>query len=233
MDTIIWIQFIAVVAFAACFIHSWRTEGARAAQQWFLVGYLFALLFMALFTVIQQIAFNADMLVFGAAPSLTVMLYPAVFYLGYTIARHFVDATNLRAMAYLIFLITPWMLVPLDLIAISLHWWSFPTESVSFLGRLPFYIPFAWGMLGAAFFYMVGRIRQIRFRGNGQLFAMIIATPLLAAVLLLVVALLQVLVNFIGVLGGDILLDLLLALFLVLLPIALVLHFPRLVNRRA
>lgn len=232
MDTVFLIQFIAVALFAACFIHSWRTEGPRAAQQWFLVGYLFALLFMSLFIVIQQIAFHADMLVFGAAPSLTVMLYPAVFYLAYLIAKRFVAVTDLRGMTYLMFLLTPWFLVPLDVIAIYFHWWSFPTESVSFLNHVPFYIPLTWASLGAAFFYMIGRIRQIRFRGNGQLFAMIIATPLLAAVLLLVVALAQVLVNLLGAIGGDILLYALLAVFVILLPTALFLHFPPVMKRQ-
>lgn len=231
MDTIFLIQLAAVIAFAVCFIHSWRTEGPRSAQQWFLVGYLFALLFLSLFIVIRQIAFNADMVVFGAAPSLTVMLYPAAFYLAYAVAKRFVEPTNLRAMAYLVFLLTPWFLVPLDVIALSQHWWSFPTESVAMPDLLPFYIPFAWGVLGAAFFLLVGRIREIRFRGNGQLFAMIIGTPLLAAVMLLLVAVVQVIVNQLGAVGGDTLLYVLLALYVLLLPLALVFNIPHIGDR--
>ena len=80
-------------------------------------------------------AYNADMLVFGAVPSLTVMLYPAVFYVAYAIAKRFVDPTELRPMAYLIFLLVPWVTLPLDALAISQHWWSFPSESLRVFGR--------------------------------------------------------------------------------------------------
>ena len=87
MDSVFLVQVVAVALFAVTFIHSWRTEGQRAATQWFLIGYLFALVFVSLLVVIQQIAYNADMLIFGAVPSLTIMLLPAVFYIAYAIAR--------------------------------------------------------------------------------------------------------------------------------------------------
>lgn len=195
------IQLIALALFGACLYHSWTTEGRRAAQQWFLVGYLFALLLINLLVVTGQIAYNSAMLVIGAAPSLTIMLFPAVFYLAYTVAKAFVEATNLRAMGLMLFLLTAALLLPLDVTALNLGWWSFPTESSSFLNGIPFYLPLAWGSAGAAFYLMVGRIRKIRFRGNGQLFAMIIAVPLVAGLALALVALIQVVVNTLGVFG--------------------------------
>ncbi len=221
------IQVIALVLFAACLIHSWNTEGRRAAQQWFLTGYLFALLLINLLVVTGQIAYNSLMLVVGAAPSVGIMLYPAIFYLAYVIARTMVAETNLPAMAYVIFLLTPALMLPLDVTALSMGWWTFPSESYDFLNRVPFYLPFAWGIIAASFFWMVGRIRRIRFRGSGQLFAMIIATPVLAAVVILLVAVVQVLVDGIVAVGGELAPFGLLALLYIILPLALSLNLPR------
>ena len=242
MDTTFVIQLAAVVLFAACFVHSWRTEGQRLAQQWFLIGYIFSILLISLLVVVGergQIAYNPNMLVFGAAPSLTVMLFPALLYLAYAIAKRFVDADNLRGMAYMMFATLPWLLLPLDALALNAGWWFFPSESVSFLNGIPFYLPFAWGITGAAFYLMVGRLRRIRFRGNGQFFAMIIAAPLLAGITLVLIALVQVLIDFLANLGGVTILYVVLALLFLLLPLALFLNIPRLtkhngriVNRR-
>lgn len=233
MDFVWLIQSAAVFSFAVCLLYAWRTEGPRPAQQWFLIGYLFAVLIASLLVVIQQIAYNANMVVFGAAPSLTVMLFPALFYVAYLLAKRYVDPTNLRGMAYLMFLLTPWLFLPLDALAISQHWWSFPSESYSFLNGIPFYIPFAWGVTGAAFYLMIGRIRLIRFRGNGQFFAMIIATPLLAAINLLLIALVQVIVDTLAVFGGMATLYAALAVLFLLLPLALVLKVPKIADGKA
>lgn len=226
MDTSLIIQFVALLLFTACLAHSWRTEGQRAATQWFFIGYLFAILLITLLVVIQQIAYSETMIVFGAAPSLTVMLLPALLYIAYTIAGHFVDPTDLRAMTYLMFVITPWLLLPFDALAVSSGWWSFPSESYSFLNGVPFYIPFAWGAIGATFFWMMGRIRKIKFRGNGQFFAMIIATPLLAGIDLLVVGLIQVIVDTFAAIVGDSTLYLVLLILFLLLPLALFFNIP-------
>lgn len=233
MDTTFIIQFMAVLSFALCLLYAWRAEGPRPAQQWFLIGYLFAVLIASLLVVIQQIAYNANMVVFGAAPSLTVMLFPALFYVAYLLAKRCVDPANLRAMGYLMFLLTPWLFLPLDALAISQRWWSFPSGSLAFLNGIPFYIPFAWGVTGAAFYLMIGRIRLIRFRGNGQFFAMIIATPLLAAINLLLIALVQVLVDTLAVFGGVASLYAALAILFLLLPLALLLNIPKIADRKS
>ncbi len=224
MDTTFVIQLVAVVLFAACFVHSWRTEGQRLAQQWFLIGYIFSILLISLLVVVGergQIAYNPNMLVFGAAPSLTVMLFPALLYLAYLIAKRFVSADNLRGMTYLMFATMPWLMLPLDALALNAGWWFFPSESVSFLNGIPFYLPFAWGVTGAGFYFMVGRLRRIRFRGNGQFFAMIIAAPLLAGITLVLIALVQVIVDFLANLGGTTVLYVALGILFALLPLAL------------
>lgn len=232
MDTTFVVQIFAVLIFAASFVHAWRTEGQRAAQQWFFIGFLFAVLLVSLLVVIQQIAYNPNMLVFGAAPSLTVMLFPAVYYIAYVIAKRFVDPTNLRTMTYLMFLITPWLMLPLDALAINAGWWFFPSDSHSFLNGIPFYIPPAWGITAAAFFVMVGRIRKIRLRGNGQFFAMIIGVPLLAGVTILLIAIVQVIIDTLATVAGEAFLYAILAILFLSLPLALFMNIPRIAESR-
>jgi len=227
MDSTLFIQFVAVVLFGACLAHSWRTEGQRAAIQWFFIGYIFALLLISLLVVIGQMAFAPDMIVFGAAPSVTVMLFPAVFYIAYLVAKRYVEPTDLRAMGYLVFLTTPWLMLILDALALGSGWWSYPSESLSFLDGIPFYLPFAWGVAGAGFFLMVGRIRKIRFRGNGQFFALIIATPLLAGLTILLIALIQVLVDTIATIAGLAVMYALLTILFLGLPMAIFFNIPR------
>lgn len=220
-------QFLAVTLFAACLFHAWNTEGRRAAQQWFLIGYLFALVLVNLLVVIEQIAYNLALVVIGAAPSLVIMFYPALWYLAYSLAKFFADENDLRRMMYVMFLLTPALFLPLDAAALQLGWWAFPSGSYGFLNGVPFYAPFAWGAVAAMFMYMVGRIRRIRFRGSGQFFAMVIATPLVAALALVVIAVIQVIVNTIAVFGGGgLLYGMLIVLFLVL-PLGLVVRLPR------
>jgi len=228
MDTTFFIQLAAVVLFAACFIHSWRNEGQRSAQQWFLIGYIFAVVIISLLVVTEQIAYSPNLIVFGAAPSLVAMLFPAIFYIAYRIAKRFVDTTRLWASAYLVFILVPWFMLPLDALAISAGWWYFPTGSTSFLNGVPFYLPWAWGLVAATFGLMMGRIRKIRFRGNGQFFAMILAAPLIAALDWLLVGLIQFVFYFFASVGGITLEYIALAVLYLLLPLALLLNLPRL-----
>jgi hypothetical protein len=230
-DTTLAAQFLAVVLFAACLFHSWNTEGRRYAQQWFFIGYIFSLLLLSLLVVLQQLAFDEAFLSIGAAPSLAVMFYPAILYLAYTLAKIFADETDLRAMMYWMFLLTPALLLPLDATGVQLRWWTYPSESLDFLNGVPFYLPFAWGVMGAAFMYMMGRIRKIRFRGSGQLFAMMIAAPLLDGLMILLIALVQVVINALAVVGGTGLLYGALGVLFIALPLALALNIPRM--RRA
>lgn len=226
MDSFV-VQFLALVLFAACVFYSWNVEGRRMAQQWFLIGYIFALLLISLLVVISQIAYDPAMPVIGAAPSVTIMLFPAVWFLAYRIAGALVDPNNLRAMGYLVFLLTAALLLPIDATAVALGWWSFPSESYSFLDGVPFYLPLAWGVTGAAFYLLVGRVRRIRFRGSGQLFALVIGAPFLVGVTLILIALVQVVVAQVGGLGGAPALYALLGLVFGLLPLGLLWNRPR------
>ncbi len=222
-DTTLVAQFLAVALFGACFYHSWNVEGRRRAQQWFFIGYVFFLLLASLLVVIGQWSFYAGFLTLGAAPSVWVMIYPALFYLAYTIAKFFVNEENLRGMCYLMFLLVPALLLPVDATGLQMGWWTYPSESITFLNGVPFYLPLAWGIVGAAVMYMFGRIRKIRFRGSGQLFALMLAAPLLDGLSILLIALAQVTVDTLAAfLGEPVLYGLLIVLFAVL-PLALTL----------
>lgn len=231
-DTTLVAQFLAVALFAACFYHSWNVEGRRLAQQWFFIGYIFFLLLLSLLVVTGQIAFDAAFLTIGAAPSVWVMVYPALFYLAYTIAKFLADEQNLRAMCYLMFLLTPALLLPVDATGLRMGWWTYPSESIAFLNGVPFYLPFAWGVIGAAFMYMFGRIRKIHFRGSGQLFALMLAAPLLAGFSIFLIALVQVIVDTIAAFAGETWLYGLLLVLFGALPLGVALRSPRASNAK-
>jgi hypothetical protein len=226
-DTTLVAQFLAVALFVACFYHSWNTEGRRSAQQWFFIGYIFFLLLLSLLVVIGQVSFYPAFLTLGAAPSVWVMIYPALFYLAYTLAKFLADEHDLRGMSYLMFLLAPALLLPVDATGVQMGWWTYPSDSLAFLNGVPFYVPFAWGVIGAAFMYMFGRIRKIRFRGSGQLFALMLAAPLLDGLSIALIALVQVLVDALAAfLGVGVLYGLLIVLFVVL-PLALAFRLSR------
>lgn len=227
-DTTLVAQFLALVLFAACFYHSWNTEERRKSQQWFLIGYIFFLLLASLLVVTQQITFYSGFLTLGAAPSVWVMIYPALFYLAYTIAGFLADKDDLRAMCYLMFLLVPALVLPVDATGVQMGWWTYPSDSPEFLNGVPFYLPFAWGVVGAAFMYMMGRIRKIRFRGSGQLFALMLAAPLLDGLSILFIGIIQVAVDAINTLGGTPWLYGMLVVLFVVLPLALAFRIPRL-----
>lgn len=225
-DSTLIVQLMALVLFAACVFHSWVNEGHRAAEQWFIIGYLFALLFVNFLVTTGQVLYAPEMPVIGAAPSLTIMLLPGILYLAYLIARGVLDPENLRGMTYFMFLLTPVMMLPLDATALYFRWWSFPSDSLSFLNGVPFYLPFGWAVVGAGFYYVVGRIRKIRFRGSGQLFAMVLAVPLLALLAIVAIAVVQLLIDALAVVGGDTLLYAMLALLFLALPLAFAFNMP-------
>ena len=231
-DTTFIAQFLAVVAFAACVFHAWNAEGRRHTQQWFFISYIFFVLLVSLLVVSQQIIYNPAFLVLGAAPSLLIMMYPALLYLAFRTAKYFVAESDLRGMTLYVFLVTPALMLPLDVTAIQLRWWVYSSESFAFLNGVPFYLPFAWALTGGTFMYMMGRIRRIRFRGSGQLFAMMIAAPLLSGLMIVLIALTQVIVDLLFGLGGATLLYVLLGVVYLALPAFLILRAPRRVNSK-
>jgi hypothetical protein len=221
------IQLLAIVLFAACLFHSWQTEGKKYAQQWFAIGYLFALLYQVLLVQLGVVSYSDQILQFGSAPTLTSLLLPALFYIAYVVAGRMSPPNQARPMLYWIFLLTPALALPVDSTALSFDWWSFPSQSRTFLNGIPYFMPLSWGFTGALFYGFIRVVRRIRFRGNGQMFALILVTPLMAGLGILLVLLAQLVVDFLGLVQSDLLLDISMGVLLIALPIATAILLPR------
>jgi hypothetical protein len=221
------IQFLAIGLFATCLYHSWKAEGRKHAQQWFAVGYLFALLRELLLVQLRVISYSDRMLQFGGAPTLTSLLMPALFYLAYAVAGRLHPANPEPLTLYLMFLLTPVLALPVDATASSFDWWSFPSPSHLFLNGIPYFVPLAWGSSGALFYGFVRFVRRIPLRGNGQLFALILGAPLIAGLSVLLVLLAQFVVALLGSVQSDLMVNILLGALLLALPAAYLVGVPR------
>jgi hypothetical protein len=221
------IQVIAVALFFACLYHSWQTEGRNYAQQWFAAGYYFAVLREVLLVQLGAISYSDQMANFGGAPSLTSLLLPALFYIAYAVAQRLNPADEYRPMLLTMFLLTPALALPLDATALQFDWWSYPSGSLAFLDGVPYFVPIAWSITGALFYAFIRFVRRIRLRGSGQLFALILGAPLVAGVDVALIALLQVVVNLLALVPGNLLLNLAMALLFVLAPLGLLARRPR------
>ncbi len=221
------VQFLGLALFGMCLYHSWQTEGRRSAQQWFAAGYYFAILTQTLLVQLGAISYSNEMLMFGSVPALTVLIIPSLFYLAYAFSRFLSPLAGPRMLWLTIFLLTPALALPLDATALALDWWSFPSESRAFLNGVPYYLPLGWGVTGALFFAFIHFVRQIRLRGSGQLFALILGTPLVAGIDIALIALVQVVVGLLAFVPGNLLLDAVLVLLLGLMPLGFGIARPR------
>jgi hypothetical protein len=224
------IQIAAVALFAICLYHAWQFEGRKYAQQWFVTGYLFALIRENLLVSFNALTYSDQMLRLGSAPTLTTLLLPALFYIAYLLARRLVDTSDLRPIAYLMFLLAPALTLPIDATALQFGWWTFPSESLSFLNGIPYYVPFAWGASAALFYAFIWRVRKIRLRGSGQLFALITLSPLIAGINLLLIGMVQAIVFVFALAPQGVLLDGALVLVLIILPLAWLVRIPNFNN---
>jgi hypothetical protein len=220
------IQLLALALFAACLYHCWQSEGRRFAQQWFAVGYLFALLYQVVLVQFRVVSYSDRMLQFGSAPTLTSLLLPALFYISYVLAGRMNPGNQFRRNLLLIFLLTSALSLPIDATALAFDWWSFPSQSRAFLDGIPYFVPLSWGFTGALYFAFFYFVRRIRLRGNGQLYAFVLGAPLITGVALLLVMVAQVTVAILGFIQGDLLLNILLGILLLALPIGMALRWP-------
>ncbi len=221
------VELIAVAFFGACLYHSWQTEGQKYAQQWFAAGYYFALLTQVLLVQFGVISYSDQLIKFGSAPALVSLLVPALLYMAYTLARFTNPDDDPRRMYLTMFLLTPALALPIDATALQFDWWSWPSGSVSFLNGIPYFVPLAWGLTGALFYAFIRFVRRIRFTGNGQLFALILGTPVITGIDILLIAFIQVVVGLLGLAPENILLDSLMLLVLIVAPFGFILWRPR------
>jgi hypothetical protein len=213
------VQLLAVALFAACLYHAWQSEGRRFAQQWFAVGYLFALLYQLVMVQFRVVSYSDRMLQFGSAPTLTSLLLPALFYVSNVLAARMSHGKESKWNLWFVFLLTPALALPLDATALAFDWWSFPSQSPAFLNGIPYFVPLSWGFTGALYCAFFNFVRRIRLRGSGQLFAFVLGTPLVTGVGLLLVLMTQVAVDLLGLVQGDLLLNLLMGVLLLAFPI--------------
>ena len=221
------IELLAVAFFGACLYHSWRTEGQQYAQQWFAAGYYFALLGQVLSVQFGVISYSDQLTKFGSAPALASLLIPALLYMAYALARWTNSDNDSRRMYLTMFLLTPALALPIDATALQFDWWSWPSGSISFLNGIPYFVPLAWGLTGTLFYAFIRFVRRIRFTGNGQLFALILGTPVITGIDLLLIALAQVVVGLLSLAPQNILLDSLMLLVLIVAPLGFALWRPK------
>jgi hypothetical protein len=155
------------------------------------------------------------------------LLLPSLFYVAYIVARGMEPGDQARPMLYWIFLITPALALPIDATALVFDWWSFPSQSRTFLVGIPYFMPLGWGFTGALFYGFIRFVRRIHFRGSGQLFALILGTPLVAGLSFLLVTLAQFVVVALGLAGGDSLLIALMGVMFLALPLSALVNLPQ------
>jgi hypothetical protein len=156
-----------------------------------------------------------------------------LFYVAYMSATRLTEQHDTRRLAFLMFLLTPALALPVDVTALQFHWWWYPSGSRAFLNGVPYFVPLAWGISGALFYWFMQRVRRIPLRGNGQLFALVAAVPLVAGVDVLLIGLGQLLIAGLALVPGDVLLNASLAILLLLLPLLSLIGIPPLEKRRS
>jgi hypothetical protein len=186
------IEFLAIVLFLGGFWHAARTQGSAFAQQWFVAGYLTALIRETLNQILfQTYVFAPGMLRLGVSPALITLLSAGVAYLAYHFALRFVDANKPALVAGLVFVIAASFALPIEATAAQSQWWLYTIPVRRIFGTVPLLAPLVWGG-GAAIFYAVfWRVAQSRLPDRGRLYLLVTLAPVMAAAQLLLVVLLN------------------------------------------
>ena len=186
------IEFAAVVLFAGCFWHAARYESRAFAQQWFIGGFLFAVIRETVILVVLQIYdFSPTILRIGVVPALVCLLTPSLIYLAYHFARRFSASPNLAPIAGLMFVVAASITLPLEATAAQTGWWTYTTPARMLFGGMPLTAPLIWGGSATIFYAIFWRVRGTPLPERGKLYAMVTLSPLIAAVHLLWMLILQ------------------------------------------
>ena len=174
------IEFTAIVLFIGCFWHAAKYNGRAFAQQWFIAGYLAAILRETILQTAFSIYFFAPtMLRIGAAPALVTLLSPCIFYLAFQFALRFVPLEKTRAMLALEFLIAASMALPLEATAVQARWWIYESTGRVILG-VPIFAPLIWGGSAVIFYWLFARVRSTNLPDRGKLYAVIVLASVIA-----------------------------------------------------
>jgi hypothetical protein len=177
------VEFTALVLFVACLWHAARYNDRAFAQQWFIGGYLYALLRETIMQVTFGVyTFAPDILRIGAAPALVTLLSSSLFYIALQFAQRFSPPQKSRRILALIFLIASSIALPLEATATQAHWWTYgQTPSRTVFGGIPLFAPLIWGGGAAIFYVAFARVRGTNLPDRGKLYAMIVLAPIIAA----------------------------------------------------
>jgi hypothetical protein len=184
------IEFTAIVLIVVAFWHAAKFYGLAFAQQWFIAGYLAAILR----ETIQQVMFGIyffppDAARIGAAPALITLLPPALFYVAYQFALRFIPLQSplnkgggegFWRITGLVFVIAASIGLPLEVTAVQAHWWAYETPARALFGA-PFFAPFVWGGGAAIFYATFAKVAASPLPARGKLYAMITLAPVIAA----------------------------------------------------
>ncbi len=190
------IEVTSLILFIACFWHAARYNDRAFAQQWFIGGYLSAILR----ETIMQVAFGVyifptTILRIGAAPALVTLLSPSLFYIALNFALRFSSVTDLRRMLAFIFLIASSIALPIEATAAQAGWWDYQSSLRFVFGGIPLFAPLIWGGGAIIFYAAFARVRATNLPDRGKLYAMITLAPVIAAVQLIWILLLGMLMG--------------------------------------
>ncbi len=177
------IEFSSIVLFVGCVWHAIRFQGRAFAEQWFIAGYLFALIREDIMQVAFPNYFYApSILRLGAAPALISLLYGSLFYLSYVFSRRLASPTEYARFAALVFAATVCFALPIEATAAQVRWWLYEVPGPVVFGEMPVVAPLLWAG-GAVIFYVVfQRLSVTRLPVRGRLYAMITFAPIMAVV---------------------------------------------------
>ncbi len=184
------VEFMSLVLFIGCLWHSARYRGRAFAQQWFITGYLFAIIRETVSQVVFEMpSYAPSILRIGAAPALVSLLWASLFYLAYHFARRFTASENAvpsaakdyARVAALMFLITASLALPIEATAAQSRWWLYESPAHSVFGGVPFVVPWLWGGAAAIFYAAFFKVQAARLPDRGRLYALITLSPVIAA----------------------------------------------------
>lgn len=176
------IEFASVVLFVGSYWHAVRFQDKGFALQWFIAGYLFALIRESVMQVAFITYFYApSTLRLGAAPALISLLWPSLAYLAYVFARRLVPPKEYVPFAALAFIVAASLVLPIEATAAQIRWWLYTDPGPVVFGGMPVVAPLLWGGAAALLYLFFQRVSVSRLPERGRLYAMITLSPIIAA----------------------------------------------------
>ena len=190
------LEFTSVLLFIGCLWHCAHYFGGGFAQQWFIAGYLVAIIRESLMQVaIGEYIFAPTILRIGAAPALVTLIGASLAYIALHFARRLTIENNRARIAGLVFVITTSLALALEATAVQSQWWIYLQPATTVFGGVHLSAPLAWGGAAVIFYAVIARVRATKLPDRGRLYAMITLSPVIAVVQLLLALILGALLG--------------------------------------